>query len=583
MPLLHTTQLPEGAKFSPKRADRAVKFIEKVCVHTKGTWSRKPFDLYPWQAGSAFYHEGERRWELDGIIRPLFGAVREDAMFGTVRQYQMAWIEIARKNGKSELMAALGLYLLIADGEESAEVYSAASDKDQAAMVFNVARDMVLLSPVLRAMKDRGEIVVIDSRKTILYTPTRSVYRVISADAAGNLGANPSAILFDEVLAQPDEKLWDYLRQGFGTRRQPLLVAVTTAGNDPTSFCYREHEFSIKVASDPNLDPRRFVFMAFVEDDADWTDQTLWHEASPALGDFLNPQTYLDEFTELINKGDLSQIANFRQFRLNQWQKQSNRWLDMLVWDDSDATHGPVDEDALAEGNVLGWGGLDLSETFDLTAWVMVFPTDEGVYIVPRFWITRKAITSRHRKLAPAMEQWAAEGKITIFEGDVIDYAAVTKQIIADLERFNVRVLGYDQYQAPAVVQQIEGHTDVTCVKVPQSTTRLNAGSKELTRLLGLRALAPGLHPVLRWNADNAAYKQDSDGNIKPSKADSTDKIDGIAALVNALTVYLIEPEEPEVGMWEFSLDDCAECGAPRDEDFRRCPRCGTPYERADE
>ena len=576
MPLLHTETLPAGAMFSAKRAERAVRFIEKITVHTKGTWSRKPFILSNWQAGEANWDGDEQKWVLDGIVRPLFGTVIEDEMFGTVRCFQMAWIELARKNGKSELMAALGLYLLIADGEESAEVYGAASDKDQAAQVFNVARDMIRLSPPLKRLEDKGDIVIIDSRKTIFYTPTRSVYRVVAADATGNLGANPSAILFDEVLAQPDEKLWDYLRQGFGTRQQPLLIAVTTAGNDTTSFCYREHEFSIKVAADPDLDPHRFVYMAYVDENADWTDKTLWPEANPGLGEFLNPKTLSGEFTEVMNKGDLSQIANFRQFRLNQWQKQANRWLDMIVWDDSDTVAGPwTDLDLVG---LDGWGGLDLSETFDLTAWVMIFPTPERTFVLPRFWITRKALETRHRRIKPQMLNWAEAGLITIFEGDVIDYQTVIDDILADLETFNVRVIGYDQYQAPAVVQKIESRTDVVCVKVPQSTTRLNAGSKELTRLMGQRQLAPNGNAVLRWNADNAAYKQDSDGNIKPSKMDSTDKIDGISAMVNALTVKLLEPDPVDVGMYYSDDDICPGCGMDKDDDLQRCPRCGAVY-----
>lgn len=577
MPLLHTTRLPKGAKFSKKRADRVVKFIEKVTVHTKGTWSRKPFKLADWQQGSAFYKE-DRGWDLDGIVRPLFGAVVQDEMFGVVRCFQMAWIELARKNGKSELMAALGLYLLIADGEESAEVYSAASDKDQAAQVFNVARDMVRLSKPLKSLEDKGDIVIIDSRKTIYYQPTRSVYRVVASDAVGNLGANPSAILFDEVLAQPDEKLWDYLRQGFGTRAQPLLIAVTTAGNDSTSFCYREHEFSLKVADNPDLDPHRFVYMAFVDEEADWTDQDLWPEANPGLGEFLNPNTLIGEFTEVLNKGDLSQIANFRQFRLNQWQKSANRWLDMLVWDASDAEN-PWDESVLEGLN--GWGGLDLSETFDLTAWVMVFRDEDRVYVLPRFWITRKALETRHQKLKAAMLNWQEAGLITIFESDVIDYQTVLTDILRDLETFNVTVIGYDQYQAPQIVQKIESKTDVVCIKIPQSTTRLNAGSKELTRLMGQHKLALNQNPVMRWNADNAAYKQDSDGNIKPSKQDSNGKIDGISAMVNALTVMLLEPENPDVAFFSFDEDECSVCGMQRDEDMSRCPRCGTLYERA--
>ena len=186
MPLIHTETLPPGALFSPKRARRAQAFIEKLTVHTKGSWARKPFLMPPWQKGSVVKGE-DGLWHASGIVAPLFGTMIEDEMFGIVRCYQLAWIEVARKNGKSELMAALGLYLLIADGEEAAEVYGAASDKDQAAMVFNVARDMIRLSPFLSRMLEKRELVIVDSRKIILYQPTRSFYRVIAADAAGNL------------------------------------------------------------------------------------------------------------------------------------------------------------------------------------------------------------------------------------------------------------------------------------------------------------------------------------------------------------------------------------------------------------
>lgn len=581
MPLLHTSTLPAGAKFSKQKAERVINFIERAGVHTKGPYSKKPFILYEWQKGSVW--KDYTGWHCDGIITPLFGAVQWDEMLNMwVRQFSLAWLEVARKNGKSELMAILGLYLLIFDGEESAEIYSAASDRDQAAMVFNVARDMIKLSPMLTKMKEQGKLEVIDSRKTIVYTPTRSTYKVVAADAAGNLGANPHAILFDEVLAQPDEKLWDYLRQGEGTRAQTLLIGVTTAGNDDTSFAYREHEFSIRVAEDPELDPARFVYMAFVDENADWTNETIWPEANPALGQFLNWRTLRKEYKEVVNKGDLSQIANFRQFRLNQWQKQSNRWLDMLVWNESGEQTGDWSLTDLTD--LVGYGGLDLSETLDLTAWVIVFPTPERTYVLPRFWITRKALKTRHKKLAAVMENWQAAGYITIFEKDVIDYAQVTKDILADLETFNVQHIGFDQYQAPAVVQKIEGQTNAICVKIPQSTTRLNAASKELTRLLGERQLAHKHNPILRWNADNVAYQQDSDGNIRPSKKNSPNKIDGITATVNALAVQLITQQEQGDAASLYTEVMCPYCSTMDssyyDEDLEIwfCQACGQSW-----
>lgn len=575
MPLMHTSTLPDGAKFSMKRAARAVRFIEKATVHTKSAWSGKPFLMTPWQKGAAWQDESGL-WRTDGIVTPLFGAMKWSPLYKQwVRQFQLAWFEVARKNGKSELMAALGLYLLIFDGEHSGEVYSAASDRYQAAMVFDVARDMILLSPMLRRMKDKGEIQIIDSQKRIVYVPTRSIYRVIAADAAGNLGANPSAVLFDEVLAQPDERLWDYLKQGFGTRPQPLLVAVTTAGPSRESFAYAEHEFSIRVADDPELDPSRFVYMAYVDEHVDWLDESHWGEANPGLGEFLNIDTLRSEAIAIKNKGDLSQVANFKIFRLNQWGSSKHRWLDVGVWDESEAQSGPFTEDSTSGVNAVG--GLDLAETTDFVSWQIAFPTPERMMVISRFWITRSAIERKHRKMLAKVLQWQADGWLTIVEQDAHDYDAITAQILADVEHYRIRTIGYDQWQAPAVINRIEDRTDVVCVKVPQTTTRMNPGSKELTRVMGLRRLTTNSNPVMRWMADNAAYKQDSDGNIKPSKVDSTDNIDGITALVNALTVSVTLPQDSEVRL--FAFDGCPMCGDTdiRTSDFgtAMCLECG--------
>lgn len=574
MPIMHTSTLPEGAKFSRSRANKAVNFIERATVHTKSSWSGKPFLLTPWQKGSAWQDESGL-WRTDGIVTPLFGAVKWSPLYKKwIRQYQLAWFEVARKNGKSELMAALGLYSLIFDGEQSGEVYSAASDRYQAAMVFDVARDMILLSPMLRRMKDRGELQIIDSQKRIVYLPTRSVYRVIAADAAGNLGANPSTVLFDELLAQPDERLWDYLRQGFGTRPQPLLIAVTTAGPSRESFAYAEHEFSIRVATQPELDPSRFVYMAYVDEHVDWLDDTKWHEANPGLGEFLDIDKLKSEAVQIKNKGDLSQVANFKIFRLNQWGTSKNRWLDVTVWDESEVASGPFTEDDIAP--VYAVGGLDLAETTDFTAWQIAFPTEQRLMVLSRFWITRQAVERKHRKMIGQILQWEADGWLTIVDQDAHNYDAITRQILDDIEKYRITMLGYDQWQAPAVINRIEDRTDVVCVKVPQTTTRMNPGSKELTRVMGLRRLTTNENPVLRWMADNAAYKQDSDGNIKPSKVESTDSIDGITALVNALTVSVTVPQESEVRLHVF--EGCPMCGdldITYSFDLARCNECG--------
>lgn len=558
MPLVHTTRLPSGSKFSRRKADKVSWFVEHACVHTKSSYKGKPFILADWQKGSAKKNE-EGIWEVDGIITPLFGAQRWSDMHKKyVRRFTMAWLEMARKNGKSEIMAALGLYLLIFDGEWGAEVYGAASDRDQAAMVFDVARDMCYLSPMLKRMVDKGELVVVDSRKRIVYTPTKSFYRVIAADATGNLGANPHAILFDEVLAQPDNKLWNYLRQGFGVRPQPMLLSATTAGPDRESFAYAEHEFSLKVGEHPDEDPKRFVFMAFMDEKDDWRDESKWGEANPALstnGGFLDVDVLRAEMQETLSKGDLSEVSLFKIFRLNQWGTASNLWLDIHVWDDSEEVIGDWDDSQLA--GVSGVGGFDLGETTDFSSWVVVFYLPDGrVLVKPRFYITKRAIEQKHKKRSDQMQQWIEGKYVTVFASEVHNYDRIRDDMMEDIATYGIKMFGYDPFQAPGIVSHIEDKTSAIGVKQPQTTTRQDAGAKELTRLLGLRAFSANKHPILRWNANNAGFKSDAEGHVKPHKANSTGNIDGVAALVNALCTKVGTPVDPDGDIFVFDDDE---------------------------
>lgn len=554
MPIIHTSTLPVGAEFSAKRARKAINFIERMTVHTKSTWARKPFKLEDWQKGSAKKDENGN-WQVDGIIAPLFGTIGYSEFWGKwVRQYNTAWIEMGRKQGKSELIAAIALYLLIYDGEWSAEIIGAASDKNQASAVFNVARDMINLSPSLSKLKDKGDLEIIDSRKRILYRPTMSTYQVVSADAMSNLGANPYAVLIDEVLAQPNRDLWDSLAQGFGTRPNQLIIGITTAGPDRESFAYTEHQHTIRAALQPDVDPKRFGFVAYVDEEADYEDESLWPEANPALGTFFDIQQLRDELKTAKEKGDYAALNNFRIFRLNQWGNDANRWLDMAIWDESETKAGAFDPEELK--GIPAIGGLDLASTQDLTAWVLVWQTSEKTMVKPHFWVPRKTLGNRHRRMRERFLEWEQQGWLTIVDSDSHDYQMITDHILADIERYNITTLGYDQHQAPAIINQVEGKTDVLCISVPQTTTRLNPGSQELTRLMGVRQLTTNFNGMMRWMAGNANYKQDSEGKIKPDKLKSRAPIDGVMALVTALTVMVGLPETKEGNLFVFSDND---------------------------
>jgi phage terminase large subunit-like protein len=504
-------------------------FFEKALVHTKGRWARAPFLLTDWQR--------------DEILRPLFGSVRFDEQLDTwVRAYTLAWIELGRKNGKSELAAGIALMLLMADGEEEAEVYGAAKDRDQAGIVFQVAKRMVELSPALQKRVAQRKLQVIDSKKRIVYTPTGSFYQVVAADEGGNLGTNPHGVIFDEVITQPSRALWDDLKTGMGTRDQSLMVALTTAGNDPSSFAAEEHLICERVAADPALDPARFVYMRNTPHDADWRDESNWYHANPGLGDFLRIQTLRDEALE-AEQSPGKQNA-FRQFRLNQWVRQQTRWLDLGLWDEN---AGLVVGEQLAARECFG--GLDMASTSDFAAWVLFFPDaiDEADgskdAVLARFWLPEAAAARRKDHMGGQFEAWARAGFLSLTPGDVIDEEAIKAQVDRDMAMFRVQGVAYDRWGATGVVSWMKARMgERRCVGLAQTTSQLNAPAKELERLLGLRRLRHGGHPVLRWRADNVQATRDSSGNIKPDRQRSKEKIDGIAALVDAIAAYQAKP-----------------------------------------
>lgn len=530
--------------YDETRAERAVSFFEKVLVHTKGRHARTPFVLTDWQKND--------------IVRPLFGTVMYDAQLDEhVRQYRIAWLEMARKNGKSELASGFALLGLCADDEESAEVYSVAVDRDQASLVFDVARRMVELSPILSK-----RLIVVDSKKRIIDPKTNSFYAVLPGDASGALGTNPSMVLFDEVLTQRDRGLWDSMRQGFGTRRQPILIATTTAAYTSAKFALEEHEYGERVEADPNIDPNRFVFMRNTPKKWDWRDEGLpadpetgreatgWYYSNPALGDFLSIENLRAEAREAAQKPTAENA--FRVFRLNQWTSQAKRWLSMQTWDRNGADL--VLRDTLRGRECVA--GLDLASTSDFTAWLLFFPgspTDEdaeGFTVLPRFWIPETAVKQRSAMLE-TFQVWEKQGFVTVTAGEVTDYRTVQKHIGEDAAAFQINRFGYDPWNATNLVMELEDG-GLEGVKVPQTAARLNDPCKRLETLLANGELYHGGNPVLRWMADNVEIQYTGDGLMKPSKAKSGEKIDGIAALVNAIFVADVEGEAPPVTFISF-------------------------------
>ena len=501
-----TKFMAKGSHYDKAAADYVVNFIEQL-RHTKGEFYNQPFALIDWQ---------------ERIIRDVFGTIRVDGY----RQFNTAYIEISKKSGKSELAAAVALYMLCADGEQRAEVYGCAADRDQASLVFDVACDMVRLCPALRKRCD-----IRPSRKTILFKPTNSIYKALSADVAGKSGVNVSALIFDELWVQKDRKFFDMMTKGTSdARKNPLHFIITTAGNDTHSICYELHQKAMDIISGRKVDPTFYPCIYGAEEHEDWTDPEVWKKANPSLGITIG----IDKVQAACNSArqNPGEENAFRQLRLNQWVKQAVRWMPMEKWDKCAFA---VDEEML-EGRVC-YGGLDLSSTTDITAFVLVFPPtdeDDKYYVLPYFWIPEDNISLRVRRDHVPYDIWEKQGFLQTTEGNVVHYGYIEKFIERLGERFNIREIAFDRWGAVQMVQNLEG-MGFTVVPFGQGFKDMSPPTKELMKLTLEQRIAHGGHPVLRWMMDNIFIRTDPAGNIKADKEKSTEKIDGAVATIMAL------------------------------------------------
>ena len=492
--------------YDKRAADYAVAFIQAL-THTKGRWAGRPFELIDWQ---------------EQIIRDLFGTLKPDGY----RQFTTAYVEIPKKQGKSELAAAVALLLTCADGEERAEVYGCAADRQQASIVFEVAADMVRMCPPLAK-----RVKILRSQKRIIYTPTNSFYQVLSAEAYSKHGFNISGVVFDELHTQPNRKLFDVMTKGSGdARTQPLYFLITTAGSDMHSICWEQHEKALNILAGKKNDPRFYPVIYGADMDEDWTDEKVWRKANPSLGITVT----LDKVRDACEsaKQNPAEENSFRQLRLNQWVKQEVRWMPMHVWNQNNA---PVDAKWL-EGRAC-YGGLDLSSTSDITAFVLVFPPlepNEPYWIMPTLWLPEDTLDLRVARDHVPYDLWHRQGYLETTEGNVVHYDHIEHAIEQLGLKYNIREIAYDRWGAVQMSQNLEG-LGFTVVPFGQGFKDMSPASKELMRLALDGRLAHGGHPVLAWMADNITVRQDPAGNIKPDKAKSTEKIDGIVALIMAL------------------------------------------------
>ena len=492
--------------YDKKKADRAVTFIENLC-HTKGKWAGTPFWLLPWQ---------------EQLIRDIFGIVKPDGN----RQFRTAFVEICKKVGKSELAAAVALYLLYADNEPSAEVYGAAADRQQASIVFDVAKQMVEMSP---ALMKRSKLM--GATKRIVNYSNAGYYQVLSAEVGGKHGFSVSGLVFDEIHTQPNRQLYDVLTKGSSDARQnPLHFIITTAGNDRHSIAYELHTKAVDILEGRRVDPTFYPVVYGLKDDEDWEDEANWYKVNPSLGYTVDIERLWDAYREA--KQNPADEITFKWLRCNMWVSSTVAWIPDAIYMRGNE---PIDMDALAGRDC--YAGLDLSSTGDITALVLIFPPrdeEEKYVLLPYFWIPEETIPRRVKANSVPYDIWEKQGYIMSTEGNVIHYDFIEKFIMDLSEKYHILEIAVDRWNATQMIQNLEGE-GFTIVPFGQGFSSMSAPTKEFYRLLMEGRIIHGGNPVLRWMAGNVVIDTDPAGNIKVTKAKSKEKIDGIVAAIMAL------------------------------------------------
>ena len=499
-----------GSIYKSRFADTAVHFCNQL-KHTKGKWYGVPFALIDWQ---------------ERIVRDIFGIVRA---YDECRQFRRAFVAIPKKNGKSELAAAIALILLCIDMEYGAEIYGCATDRQQASIVFDVAVHMVEQWPELNK-----HIKLNIQQKRLTYKPFNSFYQVLSAEAYTKDGLNAHGVIFDELHAQPNRNLFEKVTSGSGlAREQPLTFIITTAGYDRESICYEQYQKAQDIINGKLVDPTFYPVIYAANEEDDWKSEEVWRRVNPSYGITIDPFGFRTEFEDA--KLNASNENKFRRLNLNQWVKQESRWLPMELWDKC-AT--PVDPEKLKRRKC--YGGLDLSKTQDITSFVLVFPpenpNDENskYEILPFFWIPEESMRRRIDKDHVPYNQFFAEGLLYTTDGRVINYSYVQKKIEDLFEIYNIQEIAYDRWGAEMLKQRLED-SGLTMVEFGQGYRDMSPACEELFRLVLQERIAHGGNRLLRWNFDNVVITTDASGNLKPDKKKATERIDGAVACLMAL------------------------------------------------
>jgi phage terminase large subunit-like protein len=488
-------------------------WIEYRCRFTKGEWAGQDFRLSPWQAFVL--------WCLFGWERKVRGQ--------WVRRFRVAYMSVARKNGKTELAAAIGLVFLLVPGEaeKGGEIYSAATKRDQASVSWRAAASMVRRNRALA-----NEVGVHESRQNLAHYDTESKFETVASDADTLDALGPQLAIIDEYHAHPDARVFDVLRSGMGARREPLMLVTTTAGGKRQGACWELETDAIKIlegigeaeGSGDDL----LAFIARLDEADDWSNERVWVKANPNL----EVSCHLDylRVEHRAAKRRPGAVGEFLRKHMNLWTEVSSAWMEMPDWDGCSAA---VDLEALRGKRCFV--GIDLSAVSDYTAAVAVFPHEDGYMdVAPAFWIPAETLVERGRTDRVPVMQWVQQGLVTATDGNAVDQDAVKEWLINLRERANVAEVPTDPHNATKLqTELLQLGFNVSSMR--QGWVTMSPAIKQTEILIRKRRLRHGGNPVLRWMFSNVALKRDAHDNVSLHKGRSADRIDGIVALVMAV------------------------------------------------
>jgi len=503
--------------FVPEKAEYVIEFIETQCSHVKGKLARQPVLLEDWQKA---------------FIGCAFGWLTPDQ---ESRRYTEIFFFVPRKNGKSVLCACIGNYMFFCDNEHGAEIYAAAAEKEQASLVWNMAKQQILYNEDMEKNCKIG-----NASRVILDETDGSFFKPISADADTKHGFNPSCVLFDELHAQKKPDLVDVLETGMGARSQPLFISLTTSDYERPSICNTKYDYATKVRDKVINDPRFLPVIYEATREDDWTDPVVWAKANPNLGVSVS----LDFLKRECDKAKQSAAYQntFKRLYLDIRTEQDIKWILLEDWD---KCVGDISLDDLRGKKC--YAGLDLSSVSDLTAFVMYFP--EYAALWGQYYVPRETAKRRKEKNRVAYIDWAAKNHMVLTPGDAADYDLIRAEINKFGEIYDIQSIGIDRWQSNQIQHQLVGD-GFEMIPFGQGFGSMSGPTKEFERKLITKDLVHFGHPVLRWCASNVSVEKDAADNMKPSKKSSAEKIDGIVAAIMALGVSMLEPE-PKPSVYE--------------------------------